>query len=46
MKPFKRAAQFEHVKNNKTNISINGNEARDVPDDMKMLAKYPGRGEL
>ena len=46
MKPFERAAQFENVKKNKTNIAIHGNEVRDVPDEMKMFVKYPGRGEL
>ena len=46
MKPFERAVQFEHVKKNKTNIAINGNAVRDVPDDMKMFVKYSGHGEL
>ena len=46
MKPFERAAQFEHVKNNKHNIAINRNQVRDVPEDMKMLVKHPGRGEI
>ena len=46
LKQYDKAIQYEHVKNNKLNIAINGNEMRDVPGDMKMLVKYQGSGEL
>ena len=46
LKQYKKAMQYAHVKKNKHNIAINGNEMQDVPDVMKMLVKYPGSGEL
>ena len=46
MKPFERAAQFEHVKRNRHNIAINGDQVRDVPENMKTLIKFPGSGEI
>ena len=46
LKPQEKAAQYEHVKRNKNDITINGSEVQDLLEYAKSLEIFPGCGEI